>query len=109
MPSDIEQIIEKLIVFRDERNWKQFHSSKDLALALSIEVAEVNELFLWKTANPDTAKLAGELADVFAFAFLLAHENGLDVKQIVSDKIELNRMRYPVNKSRNSSKKYTDL
>ncbi len=109
MPSDIEQIIEKLIVFRDERNWKQFHSSKDLALALSIEVAEVNELFLWKTAELDKAKLEKELADVFAFAFLLAHENGLNVKKIVFDKIELNRRRYPVNKSRNSSKKYTDL
>jgi NTP pyrophosphatase (non-canonical NTP hydrolase) len=99
-----------LIKFRDQRNWAQFHNSKDLALALSIEAAELNELFLWKDAGDvDVNKLREELADVFAFAFLLAHKHGLDVKKIVKAKIRRNAVKYPVRKARNTAKKYTEL
>jgi len=73
--SDIQSIIEALIGFRDKRNWKQFHNTKDLALALSIEAAELNELFLWKDVNEaektNRESIQDELADILAYAFLL--------------------------------------
>ncbi len=108
--SDINELTDLLIKFRDQRNWEQFHNSKDLALALSIEAAELNELFLWKDANEvDEEKLRDELADVFAFAILLANKHGFDVKQIVRAKVRKNAAKYPVRKSRNSAKKYNEL
>lgn len=108
--SDTDEITKLLLKFRDQRNWSQFHNSKDLALALLIEAAELNELFLWKdAADVDEEKLREELADVFAFAFLLAHKHGLDVRRIVKAKIRKNAAKYPVRKSRNSSKKYNEL
>ncbi len=110
MDADIETIIARLVEFRDKRNWAQFHNLKDLALALSIEVAELNEVFLWKkTDEADKARIADELADVFAFAFLLAHEAKLDVKKIVVKKIKENAKRYPVHKSKNNALKYDRL
>ena len=111
--SDITEIIEKLVAFRDEREWKQFHDTKNLATALSIEVAELNELFLWKdvaaSEDVDKERIKEELADVFAYAFLLAEKHGLDVKTIVLDKIKRNGEKYPVEKAKGSSTKYTDL
>jgi NTP pyrophosphatase (non-canonical NTP hydrolase) len=108
--SDVDEITNLLIRFRDQRNWAQFHNSKDLALALSIEASELNELFLWKQAGEvDEEKLRDELADVFAFAFLLAHKHRLDVKKIVKAKIRKNASKYPVAKSRNTAKKYDEL
>jgi len=109
--SEIKEIIKELVKFRDERNWKQFHDSKNLALALFIEAAELNELFLW-SKNPeefDREKLKEELADVLAYAFLLAEKHNLDIKRIMLDKIEKNALKYPVEKAKGTSKKYTDL
>ena len=95
--NDINEITQALIAFRDERDWAQFHSPKDLALALSIEANELLEAFLWKTSEQaDPAKVKEELADVFAFAFLLSERYGLDVKQIVFEKIAKNSQNYPV-------------
>lgn len=99
-----------LIEFRNERDWSQFHNPKDLALALSIEVAELNELFLWK--HPDEAnkeKIKEELADVFAYAILLAEKYDLDINEIVASKIQKNGEKYPVDKSKGSAKKYNEL
>lgn len=108
--SEIQQITDALRQFRDERDWAQFHNGKDLALALSIEAAELNEIFLWKSADSaDREKLKEELADVFAYAFLLADKYGLDVSQIVHDKIAKNRLKYPVDKARGTAKKYHEL
>ncbi len=111
--SDIDQMIHELVRFRDERNWKQFHNSKDLALAISIEAAELNELFLWKKEEEaelvSREKLCDELADIFAFSLLLANKHGLDIKKIVLEKIRKNSIKYPVEKSRNTAKKYNDL
>ncbi len=110
MPSDIEKITSELIDFRDKRNWAQFHNLKDLALALSIEAAELNETFLWKQpGDADRARIAEELADVFAFAFLIAHEAHLDVKEIVLNKIKGNAKRYPIEKSKDKATKYDKL
>jgi len=112
--SDIKRIIEALIEFRDERDWAQFHDSKNLALGLSIEASELNELFLWKNSIDDIEsigreKLSDELADVLTFAFLLAEKNNLNVEKIVLDKIKKNDEKYPVEKSKGTSKKYTEL
>ena len=107
---DIEEIIEALLNFRDERDWKQFHNAKDLALAICVEASELLELYLWK--NPDDAdveKVKKELADVFAFAFLLADRYQFDVKQIVLEKIKINSNKYPLDKSKGTAKKYNEL
>ena len=99
--------------FRDDRDWGQFHDSKNLALALSIEAAELNELFLWKketeSEEVDQQRLREELADVFAYAIMLAGRHGLDVSEIVKDKIKQNAKKYPVEQSRGKSNKCKDL
>lgn len=106
----MDEIINKLREFRDERDWKKFHNPKDLALALNIESSELLEVFLWKSSeDADIEKVKEELADVFAYALLLADNYGLDVKQIISDKIEKNKKKYPISKAKGSSKKYTEL
>lgn len=114
MADKIKQITEALVAFRNERNWQQFHNPKDLALALSIEAAELNELYLWKQTEDEwkeirEQKIREELADIFAYAFLLAEKYDLDVLQIVQEKIRKNGEKYPVDKSYNISTKYTDL
>ena len=108
--TDIEDIIHELIKFRNDRDWEQFHNPKDLALAINVEAGELLELFLWKNAeDANKEKIKEELADVFAFAFLLAHKYGLDVKQIVLDKIKSNGEKYPVDKAKGTAKKYNEL
>jgi len=111
--SEIDQITDELVAFRDERNWEQFHNSKDLAIAISIEAAELNELFLWKKEEEaetiDHEKLRDELADIFAFSFLLANKHQLNVKEIVLEKIRKNGEKYPVEKAKNNATKYRDL
>jgi len=106
----MKDIIDSLVRFRDERDWAQFHNPKDLALAINIEAGELLEVFLWKKpeeANID--KVKEELADVFAYAFLLADRYGLDVRELVLNKIEKNTKKYPIEKSLGNSKKYTDF
>jgi NTP pyrophosphatase (non-canonical NTP hydrolase) len=106
----MKDLTQLLVDFRDARDWGQFHNPKDLALALSIEAAELNEAFLWKKAEEaDMDKVREELADVFAYALLLAHRCGLDVTEIVKAKVAKNELKYPVEKSKGSAKKYTEL
>ncbi|MDD2700511.1 MAG: nucleotide pyrophosphohydrolase [Sideroxydans sp.] len=108
--SDIEEITAALTDFRDERDWAQFHNPKDLAAALSIEASELLECFLWKAhGEADEARVKEELADVFAFALLLAEHYKWDVKQIALEKIAKNAEKYPAHKARGSAKKYTEL
>jgi len=111
--SEIKEIIEELTKFRNARDWKQFHDSKNLATAISIEAAELNELFLWKTAEEseqvDESKIKEELADIFSFALLLADKHDLNVKEIILEKIKINNEKYPVSKSKGTAKKYVDL
>ena len=108
--SEISKIIQELRKFRDERDWAQFHNPKDLAIALSIEASELLELYLWKPAeNADPEKVKEELADVFAYAFMLADKYGLDVTRIMQDKLEKNKLKYPVAKAKGSAKKYNEL
>ncbi len=110
MSCDVDGLIRRIVEFRDRRNWAQFHNGKDLALGLSIEAAELNELFLWKKPeDADPARVREELADVLIFALLLMEKYGLDLERIVLDKIAANEEKYPVDKARNTAAKYTDL
>ncbi len=105
--SEIKKLTDLLLKFRDERDWKQFHNSKDLALAISIEASELKELFLWKSnEDVDKEKLKEELADVFSFALLLAEKHNLDVSSIIENKVKLNGQKYTVGKSKGTAKKY---
>ena len=107
---DTVEIINELIKFRNDRDWEQFHNPKDLALAINVEAGELLELFLWKNSeDANIEKIQEELADVFAFAFLMADKYKLDVKQIVLDKITRNGEKYPVDKAKGSAKKYDEL
>ena len=108
--ANIEELTDAIVKFRDERDWAQFHNAKDLALALSIEAAELNQLFLWKSpdeVNKDRVK--EELADILNYALLIANKYGFDVSKIVLDKIEKNAEKYPVDKAKGIAKKYTEL
>ncbi len=107
--SEILKLTQKLTSFRDKRDWQQFHNPKDLAIALSIESAELLEAFLWK--SPDQVsieKIREELADVLAYALLLAHECKLDITEIVSAKIEKNGIKYPIATAKGNAKKYNE-
>jgi len=106
----MQEIIKELIRFRNERDWEQFHNPKDLAVAISIESGELLEQYLWKKAeDADKDKVKEELADIFAYAFLLAEKYGFDVKEIVLEKIRKNGEKYPVHKSKGTAKKYNEL
>ena len=108
--SDLEELREAIVQFTQERDWDQFHNGKDLALALSIEAAELNEAFLWKNAKDvNVDKVKEELADVFNYAILIADKYDLDIKQIVLDKLRRNAEKYPVDKAYGSAKKYNEL
>lgn len=108
--SDLEELRKAIVQFTQERDWDQFHNGKDLALALSIEAAELNEAFLWKDVSEvKVEKVKEELADIFNYAILIADKYNLDVKQIVLDKLRKNAEKYPVEKAYGSAKKYNEL
>ncbi len=110
MNCDLDQLIRQIVEFRDKRNWAQFHNPKDLALGLSIEAAELNELFLWKKPEEaDPARVREELADVLIFVLMLLEKYGLNLEEIVREKLAANEEKYPADKARNSAAKYTDL
>ena len=103
-----EQIIEQLRQFVDERDWKQFHSPENLAKSVSIEAAELLELFQWGS-EADEARIIDELADVLTYCILLANHFGLDPYKLVIDKLEKTKEKYPVAKSKGKSDKYDRL
>lgn len=103
------KVMEKILAFRDARNWKQFHTGENLAKALSIEAAELLELYQWKQETQNIEGLKEELADVFIYAYLLADAYKLDPEQIIEEKIEKNEKKYSIEKSFGNAKKYTDF
>jgi NTP pyrophosphatase (non-canonical NTP hydrolase) len=108
--TSVKTVIDKVVAFRNERDWEKFHNGKDLAICLNCESAELLELFLWK--NPDQVnreKLKEELADVLYSAFLLIEKYELDVDAIITEKLVKNNAKYPVEKSKGSNKKYNEL
>lgn len=110
MPTELDLLIAELVKFRDDRDWTQFHNSKDLALAISIEAAELNELFLWKKPHQVSKKnIEEELADIFAFALLLARKHNVDVPSAIRKKMRKNGKKYPVVLAKGNARKYTEL
>ena len=108
--SDIQEIIEELRTFNQERDWDQFHNGKDLAIGLSVEASELLEAFLWKKPEDVSIdKVREELADVLNYAFQMADKYDLDIKKIILDKIARNAQKYPVEKAKGSAKKYNEL
>ena len=108
--NEFEEITKALIQFRNERDWEQFHNPKDLSLAISIEAGELLEQFLWKDpADANEEKVREELADVFAYAFLLADKYDINIKEIILDKIRKNAEKYPIDKAKGTAKKYNEL
>lgn len=99
------ELMDALRGFVAEREWKQFHSPENLAKSISIEAAELLELFQWgPSSDPDA--LRHELADVLTYCLLLADSIGVDPAEIVREKLEITRAKYPVDKSRGNSTKY---
>lgn len=110
MSDNINTLIQKLRDFNEERDWEQFHDKKNLSLALSIEASELLECFLWKDGQSvDENKVKEELADVFLYAFMLADKFQLDVLEICKEKMALNAIKYPVEKSKGTATKYSEL
>lgn len=114
--SQLDTLADRIVAFRDERDWQQFHNPKDLALSLVLEAGEVLELFQWKTgadidavARERRGDLADELADVLYYTLLMARDAGIDLEQALLDKLKRNAEKYPVDKAKGSSRKYTDL
>lgn len=111
--SDLQELVAALVRFRDERDWEQFHDSKNLAAAISIEAAELNELFLWKDGKEseavDRERLKEELADVLIYALLLANKHSVNIEQIVREKIAKNAAKYPIKKAKGNASKYDQL
>ena len=108
--SNIEKLTDALVKFRDERDWEQFHNPKDLAIALNIEAGELLEIYLWKTANEaDVEKVKEELADVLAYALLIAKHYNFNIEEIVLDKIAKNALKYTTDKAKGNAKKYNEL
>jgi NTP pyrophosphatase (non-canonical NTP hydrolase) len=108
-----QDTINKILQFRDERDWKQFHNPKDLAISISLEAAELLEVFQWSgedvkcTENID--KIKEELADVVNYCVLMSDACGLDLDEIVLEKIKRNNEKYPVDKAYGSKEKYNKL
>lgn len=107
---DIAELQKKITEFRDARNWAQFHNGKDIALCLSVEAAELLELFLWKKAEDvNVSRLQEELADTFYSVLLLAEHYKIDLSHALLEKLAKNAEKYPVDKSWGNNKKYSDL
>ena len=108
-----DETIQMVLKFRDDRNWRQFHTPKDLAISMSLEAAEVLELFQWSGGDLECTekqdKLREELADVLSYCILLADVCGFDLDEIMNEKIAKNEAKYPVEKAWGSAAKYTEL
>ena len=105
-----EETINKILKFRDDRDWKQFHNPKDLAISISLEAAELLEVFQWSGADVSNEgkqdKIKEELADVVNYCVLMADACELDLDKIVQEKIKINERKYPVEKAKGRSDKF---
>ncbi|RTE08596.1 nucleotide pyrophosphohydrolase [Paenibacillus whitsoniae] len=108
----MDAITKKIIEFRDERDWKQFHNAKDLAISLTLEASELLENFQWKSSedaiNKNMDQIQDELADVLIYALMLAHDLEIDAEKAILQKLKKNAEKYPVDKFKGTSKKYTE-
>ena len=110
--------VDWIIEFRDERDWKQFHTAKNLAIALSVEASEILELFLWKKSQEVrdllededfVCRVEEELGDVLIYSLILCHEAGIDPGRAIQEKLRKNEERYPVGLAKGSARKYNEL
>ena len=108
-----QETINQVLKFRDDRNWKQFHNPKDLAISISLEAAELLEVFQWSGTDVSNEgkqeKIKEELADVLNYCVLMADACGLDIDEIVREKIKVNDEKYPVSKAKGKKEKYNKL
>ena len=112
----IEELQKKIVKFRDDRNWKQFHNPKDLAISLSLEYSELLEHFQWKSKEEieehikiNKEKIAEELSDVLYWVLLISYDLNIDFKKALNRKILVNSKKYPVEKAKGKHTKYTEL
>ncbi len=110
---NFKELEQQVLTFRDERNWLQFHQIKDLLLGLNMEVAELQQLHLWKTQEQltviDREKVKDELADIAIFLIYISKHYNIDLTEAIAAKLEKNAAKYPVEKSKDSNKKYNEL
>jgi|TARA_B110000003_G_C16613748_1_gene520484 NTP pyrophosphatase (non-canonical NTP hydrolase) len=111
-----QETIDRILKFRNDRDWGQFHTIKDLCLGLNIEVSELQEIFLWKddkelkkTINTKKESIGDELADIFIFLAYLSNDLNIDLNEAINRKIDENGNKYPIAESRGSNKKYNEL
>lgn len=114
--SELKELQQKIIEFRNARDWEQFHNPKDVAISLVLEAAELLEHFQWKDKSEvelhiteHVDDVGDELADVFYWVLLLAHDLKIDLPAALNNKMEKNATKYPVKKAKGNHKKYTDL
>jgi NTP pyrophosphatase (non-canonical NTP hydrolase) len=114
--SDISELQKKVVAFRDARDWEQFHNPKDLAVSLLLEAAEFLEHFQWKSSDEikqhletKGAAAAEELADVFYWVLLIAHDMDMDLEKEFERKMAQNEAKYPISAAKGNHKKYTEL
>lgn len=109
----MDNIEKKVNAFRDARDWRQFHNEKDLAISISLEASELLELFQWrsseKVVETKQSEIEDELADVMIYSIMLASNLDLDIEEIITNKLAKNNLKYPVEKSKGNSDKYTEL
>ncbi len=115
MSDSISKMVEHAVAFRDARNWKQFHNPKDLAISISLEAAELLEIFQWSGSDTEAdtdkkrAKVREELADVLIYCCLMADKMNLNIYDIVEEKLSENNKKYPADKAFGRADKYTVL
>lgn len=109
MNKELQDILDKLIKFRDDRNWKQFHTPENLAKSISIEANELLENYQWGSQNADIENIKEEVADIFGYLLLLCEELQIDLIKQTNQKIANNNNKYPVDKTYGKSVKYTKL
>jgi len=104
-----QETYDRLMKFREDRDWSQFHTGENLAKSLLIEAGELLEVFQWEEKEKSLDKVKEELADVFMYAMLIADRYHLDIDEIINNKIDVNEKKYPADLVRGSSKKYTEF
>ncbi len=108
-----QETVDQVLKFRDDRNWKQFHNPKDLAISINLEAAELLEIFQWSAGDVvcegKMEKIREELADVLNYCILMADVCGLDMDEIIQAKVKRNGEKYPVEKARGNKEKYSNL
>ena len=103
------ETIDRIRSFSEDRDWDRFHSPENLAKSIVIEAAELLECFQWSDSDYDLQHVKEELADVLILAFQMAYKCGLDIEEIMNDKIALNAKKYPAEKARGTALKYNEL